>query len=354
MYKGKRSFNIQGNTVDCNSRTFVIAEVGVNHNGNFELVKKLITKAKESGADAVKFQLFKTHNLISDRGRRVDYGPPTKRESETVFEMFNRLEFKKKWIIPTLNIAHREKILVFFTPFSEEDVDILEEVNMPVYKISSGDVNHVLLIKKIARTKKPIIISSGKSTLSQIKESIDWIQKEGNSNIALLHCISSYPAPYESMNLSIINLFQNLFPKYPIGLSDHSIGILAAPLAVALGAQIVEKHFTLDNKLAGPDHWFSLNPRQFKKMVKDIKIAKSMLGCKRKEILNCEKDGYKYARRSIVAACDIRAGKRIRITDIAFKRPGYGMEPKMYKNLIGKRAKKHIKQDSLIHVDYLI
>lgn len=306
---------------------FILAEVGSNHNGSLEQAKKLIDVAVGAEADAVKFQIFKAEELSAD---------------EKTQRMLKEFELRREWIMELSEYAKRKNIMFLATPFDIEAVDLLDEINAPAFKIASGDLTDLPLIKYIAEKGKSIILSVGLGSLEEIREALDTIYSTGNRNVALLHCVASYPTKTEDVNLKVIETLKQKF-QIPIGFSDHTREVSIPIGAVALGANIIEKHFTLDRKLKGPDHPYALEPEELKIMVKGIRDVEKALGSGTKNIADSEKQGLVEGRRSIYAKVNISKGTTIRSDMLSILRPAVGIAPKYIDTVIGKKAKKEIK-----------
>jgi len=248
---------------------FIIAEAGVNHNGSIELAKKLIDAAKDAGADAVKFQTFKTENVVVKDAQKAEYQKETTGEGSQ-YEMIKKLELTEEDFRELADYAKEKDIMFLSSPFDKESVDLLNELDVPAFKVGSGEITNLPLLRYIAKKEKPIILSTGMSTLGEIEEALDVIRSEGVEDIILLHCVSNYPARIEDVNLRALGTLKQAF-KLPVGFSDHTLGITAPIAAVALGACVIEKHFTLDRNLPGPDHKASLEPEELKEMAKAIR-----------------------------------------------------------------------------------
>lgn len=327
---------------------FLIAEAGVNHNGDFSLAKKLIDLASEAKVDAIKFQTFNTDNLILKNTSKVDYQKKSNKDKESFYEMLKNFEFSKETFRKLKDYCKSKGIIFLSTPFDKEAVKILEEIDVPAYKIGSGDMNNFLLLKYICSKKKPILLSTGMATLEEVKESIDFLKKENIKDLIIFQCTSSYPAKYEDINLNIIDTYLNEFPDAIIGFSDHSLGIEASIGAVAKGAKVIEKHFTLDKKMEGPDHKASLSPNELFNWVRSIRTIEKSLGTDEKKPSKTESEISNTVRKSIVSLKDLEIGDIINSEDISIKRPGYGIPPKEYNNILGKRVKKRILKDTII------
>ena len=332
-----------GNGESC----FIIAEAGVNHNGDINLAKKLIDAAVVGGADAVKFQTFKAKNLVTRDAKKAEYQKKNDSATTTQFQMLKNLEFSEADFKKLFAHAKKKGIIFLSTAFDGESVDLLIRLDVPAFKIPSGDITNFPYLKKIALQKKPVILSTGMSTIDEIEEAVVYLKKHGCSEIILLHCTTSYPAPVESVNLCALNTIRDVF-SLPVGYSDHTEGIAIPIAAVALGACVVEKHLTLNRTLPGPDHKASIEPDEFKKMVRAIRDVESALGDGIKKMQPCEKVNRDVVRKSIVAAKDISQGSKISEKMLAIKRPGTGIEPKYVEKLIGKKARSGIKKDTVI------
>jgi len=324
---------------------FIIAEAGVNHNGDIRLAYKLVDAAKEAGADAVKFQTFKAENVVSKIAEKAEYQKETTNSKESQYEMIKKLEFSFEDFVKIKDYCDKKGIIFLSTPFDYESVDFLKSL-VPLYKIGSGEITNLPFLEYIAKKGKPIILSTGMSTLGEVEEAVKTITNVTSSlPLILLHCVSSYPAKYEDVNLKAMLSLQEAF-KLSVGYSDHTLGIEIAIAAVALGAKVIEKHFTLDRGLPGPDHKASLEPDELKKMVKAIRNVEKALGSGIKKAAQSELKVMKVARRSLVAARDIRAGEVVKESDILIKRPGTGILPKFKEIIIGMRLTRDVKKDN--------
>jgi len=337
---------VKNNSIKIKKPCFIIAEAGVNHNGSLKLAKKLINKAGEIGVDAIKFQTFKSEDLVIEKSKMADYQKKNIGKNESQLEMLKKLELSEKEFIELKKYCDRKKIIFLSTPHTEKAIDFLEPL-VPVYKIASGDLTNLPFLEKVAKKQKPIILSTGMADLKEIEEVIEIIKKNKNNKIFLLHCTTDYPCPTEEVNLRAILTLQQRF-NLPVGYSDHTKSTLISIVAVSLGAKIIEKHFTLDKKLLGPDHKASLIPNEFRKMVKEIRIIEKAMGSGIKKPTKNEEKIKKLMRKSVVAKTDIPKGTRIQKEMIIIKRPGIGIEPKFFNKIIGKKTKKNIKKDQLI------
>ena len=309
---------------------FIIAEAGINHNGNLEIAKKMITKAKECGADAIKFQTFKAEDLTSIKSK--------------FFKIFKNLELSYSDFIELYYYAKKQNIIIFSSPFSFEAIDLLTKIKTPAFKIASGDLTNIPLIKYTASKKKPMIVSTGMSNIEEIKNALRTIQSQGNNKIIILHSVSAYPAPINEVNLQTIQLLKRKF-HYPIGYSDNGSELLVPLIAVSNGAKVIEKHFTLDRKLKGPDHKLSADPQQFRILVNNIRSVEMMLGNGIKNCQPSEIENRVNARRSITANVTIPKGSKITQKMIGIKRPATGIEPKYFNEVLGKTATRTIKSE---------
>lgn len=331
---------------------FVIAEAGVNHNGDVNLAKRLIDVAVESGADAVKFQTFHADHMVTCTAAKADYQKSTTSSEESQYEMIKNLELSDDVFLELADYTRKQKILFLSTPFDEESVELLDRIDVPAYKISSGEITNFPLLKKIAEKKKPVIMSTGMATLGETEDAFHYLKKCGSEDIIILHCTTSYPAPVVSVNLNAMKTLRCAF-HVPIGYSDHTEGITIPIAAVAMGACVLEKHFTCDRTLPGPDHKASLESHELKAMItaiRDIELAK---GTGIKIPNDDEEEIKKVARKSIVAKKNIESGTILDESMLDFKRPGTGIEPIFLHRVVGKISKKEFMKDDLILWEYL-
>lgn len=329
-----------------NNNCFIIAEAGVNHNGNINIAKKLIDSAVESGVDAVKFQTFKSENLVVQNAPKAEYQKKTTGSGDQ-FQMLKSLELSLEEHIILKRYCEEKRILFMSTPFDFESVDLLEKLDTQLYKVSSGDLTNIPLLKYIAGLNKPMIVSTGMANLGEVEEAVEAIKKAGNNKISLLHCTSSYPAIYEDVNLNAMITLKNAF-KLPVGYSDHTNGMEVSIAAVAMGAKIIEKHFTLDKNMEGPDHKASLNPQELKNMVIGIRNIEKAIGDGIKRCNRIEEKNKFVSRKSIVAKRIIKKGEIISLDVVDIKRPEGGILPKYIENIIGCIATNDIPKDSFI------
>lgn len=325
---------------------FIIAEAGVNHNGDIELAKELIDAARNARVDAVKFQTFKAEKVVTQNAEKAEYQKETT-EKGSQYEMIKKLELTEEGFNDLANYAKKKNIVFLSSPFDKESVDLLDGINVPVFKVASGEITNFPLLTHIAKKGKPIILSTGMTTLGEVEEALNVIRSEGVKDIILLHCVSDYPAKMKDVNLRAMETLKHAF-KLPVGFSDHTLGITVPIAAVTLGACVMEKHFTLDKNLSGPDHKASLEPDELKEMVQAIRDVEQALGDGIKRSTKNEDEVKRVVRRSIVARVDIPDGTIITGDMIEVKRPGTGIEPKYTKLVVGKKAKMNIKKDDLI------
>lgn len=336
---------INNRNIGDNFPTFIIAEVGVNHNGSLELAKRLVDAAKYAGADAVKFQTFNTDKLVTRDADKAAYQIENS-DNDSQYDMLMDLELSAH-SFRELNDYAKDKGIVFLSsPFDEESVDLLDEIGVPMFKVASGEITNFSLLRSIAEKGKPIILSTGMSTMGEVEEAVNLIE-EYNDELILMHCLTSYPAKIEDANLNVIKTLKCTF-KQSVGFSDHTLGIEMAIAAVALGGSVIEKHFTVDKSLPGPDHKASLEPGEFAEMVKAIRNVEKGLGDGIKKPTIDENSIKKVVRRSIVAKENISAGSILTREMIDVKRPGTGIEPKYIINIIGREIKIDIKKNTLL------
>lgn len=343
-----KTIEIAGKMIGEGFPTFIIAEAGVNHGGDIELAKRHIREAKFSGADAIKFQTYKAENLVT-RDAPI-YWRVGNDKGKSQYQVFSKIHnFPVGFYKDCVKYANEIGIIFLSTPFGLEAVDLLEKVGVPAYKIASGDLTYHQLLQKVARTKKPIILSTGASTIGEIEESVNVIKQSGNNQIILLHCTLAYPTEQKDANLKMIRALSQIFPDYPIGYSDHTFDPMTPAFCVMMGARVVEKHFTVDKTLGGSsDHKLGVDPYQLKILVEEVRQAEKSLGREDKAPVETEKDALALARRSIVSAKKIKKGTKIKKEMLVCKRPGTGIAPKFLNIIVGKIAKKDIPEDTII------
>ena len=329
------------------NKVFVIAEAGVNHNGDMSLAKKLIYAAKEAGADAVKFQNFKASRVISTFAKKAEYQKNHTNDSESQLDLVSKLELKDDDYAILQDYAKKLGILFLSTPKDIPSAELLEKIDIPIYKIGSSEINNFEFLGYISSKNKPIILSTGMCVLSEVEEAINAIKNSGNSLVAILHCVSQYPTPIDQVNLKSMITMKKAF-NLPVGYSDHTIGSSVVLAAVALGAQIIEKHFTIDKTLEGPDHKVSMDLNEMKDMIKSIRSVESCLGDGLKRPAKCEINNIIHLRRSLVFSNNFKVGHMIDYDDLSIKRPGNGLEPKYKTQLIGQKLLKDVSMDEPI------
>lgn len=330
-------------------KVYIIAEAGVNHNGSVAIAKKLIDVASECGADAVKFQTFKTENIVSLNAQKADYQKQTTDRYESQFEMIKKLELDYNVHQDLINYANSKNIKFLSTPFDLESIELLDLLELDTFKIPSGEITNLPYLEKIGRLNKKIILSTGMSTLGEIEFALKILINNGTSrnNITVLHANTEYPTPVEDVNLKAMITIGKAFDiKY--GYSDHTLGIEVPIAATALGASIIEKHFTLDKMMEGPDHKASLEPRELKKMVESIRNIEKALGSPIKKPTDSEFKNISAARKSIVALRAIKKGEVFSEKNISIKRPGNGISPMRWYEVINSKALKSYDKDELI------
>ena len=335
-----------------NKPVYIIAEAGLNHKGNLEIAKKLILEAKRSGCNAVKFQSFEASSRVSKKVKSVNYSEEADGLQENIHEMFKRLSLNFEQTKKLFNFAKKQNIEIFSTPFDEKQVDILEKLNVKFYKIASVDLVNIPLLEKVSKTNKPVILSTGMSNLSNIEDAVEIFRKNGNKNLILLHCLSSYPANENEINLKAINTLKKSF-NVPVGLSDHYPGTEISLMAIGLGANIIERHFTLDKNLEGPDHILSSEPHEMKKLVEISRNSQNILGDGVKKIQPSEYIVINSQRKSIYAKKDIKKGKKISKNDVIIKGPGGGILPKYLELILNRKTKLFIAKDYPITWDMI-
>jgi N,N'-diacetyllegionaminate synthase len=347
----EKNIVIGNKTIGPGFPVYIIAEVGINHNGSVDLAKKMITLAKTCGVDAIKFQIFKSEEFVSNPDDVYTYTSQGKPVTESMLAMFKRYEFNGDDWKEIFTFCQKEGVDFFATPQNPSDLDfLLSIVDVPVIKIGSDDLTNLDLMAYYAKKGKPLIISAGMAYLSEIEDAVNTIREVGNSNIAVLHCISSYPTKAEDVHLRKMETIRRAFDVVT-GFSDHTNGSIAAIGAVALGASIIEKHFTLDKNLPGPDHRFSANPEELRELVESIRFIEKAMGDQSIQPTPTEHEMRALARRSIVASSDIIEGETIHRNCVDFKRPGTGLPPKYLKYILGKKARSDIKKNNQITFD---
>lgn len=331
------------------SKTFIIAEAGVNHNGNIETAKKLVDAAVMAGADAVKFQTFKTENLVCRDARKANYQMETTDKNESQFDMLKRLELTSEMHEQLMEYCGQKEIMFLSTPFDIDSLYYLIDLGVDIIKIPSGEVTNYPLLREAGRANKRIILSSGMSTLDEVKDAVKVLKDNGSRDVTVLHCNTEYPTPYSDVNLQAMLTLKKIL-NVEVGYSDHTQGIEIPIAAVTLGAVVIEKHFTLDKNMEGPDHKASLEPSELQAMVRAIRNIESALGDGQKKPSESEKKNIDTARKSIVAKCEIEAGERLTEDNLTTKRPGTGISPMQWNQVIGQSARRRFSADELIEL----
>jgi N,N'-diacetyllegionaminate synthase len=327
--------------------TLVIAEAGVNHNGNEAIARQLIDVAAGAGADAVKFQTFKAELVATAYAPKAQYQIETTGEQETQYEMLKKLELSRDAHVALMDHARQRGICFLSTPFDEQSADLLADLGVEAFKLSSGEITNLPFLAHVARKGRPVIMSTGMATLGEVETAVHEVRAAGNPHLVVLHCVTNYPARPADVNLKAMDTMARAF-GVPVGYSDHTRGIEVALAAVALGACIVEKHFTLDRRLEGPDHKASLEPHELEALVKGIRIVEAALGDGRKEPCADEREILPVARRSVVVVRDLPNGSVLTADAVACKRPGTGMAPSMLPHILGRRTIRSISAGELL------
>ena len=326
---------------------YIIAEAGVNHNGDIETAKRLVDIAKNAGCDCVKFQTFSADKIVTKNAERAKYQIENTQNADSQYEMLKKLELSYNDFFELKTYCDKVKIDFLSTPFDEDAVDILEKIGVDAYKIPSGEITNKPLLQYIARKNKQVLLSTGMSTLEEVRKDIQWIEEMENNKIILFHCTSNYPAPYSSVNMKAMLTLKDEF-GYPVGYSDHTRGIEIALMSVAYGAVVVEKHFTYDRNAEGPDHKASLEPSELKCMVESIRHIEEAIGSGEKKPSDSELSTREVARKSLVWKNNKIAGDIITREDICCKRPGTGICPEKIDEIVGRTVARTCKEDVLI------
>lgn len=343
-------FEIGGRPVGGSHPTYVIAEAGANHNRDIAIARRLIEVAKEAGADAVKFQTYSGDRIYSKKTPRFSYLAPI--TDKPPAELLEDISLPREWQGELAAYASDVGIHFFSTPFDHEAVDELDALDVPLLKVASFEIVDLPLIRKAASTGRPLIISTGMATLDEIREAVDAALDGGASEVGLMQCTSLYPAPAELANLRAMDTMRREF-GVPVGLSDHTLGIVVPIAAAALGAAFLEKHFTVDRTMEGPDHPFALEPGELKAMIAGIRESQQALGDGRKEGPSEQESGemYTLARRSLIATRDLPAGTKLEADMITVKRPGFGIAPKHLEQVLGRELKVDVEEDDILTWD---
>ncbi|MCR4861359.1 MAG: N-acetylneuraminate synthase [Ruminococcus sp.] len=329
-------------------RTLIIAEAGVNHNGSLKIAKELVRTAKECGADIVKFQTAKLDSLVSKHAEMADYQKKNIGKVESQKEMLSKLLLSYEDFLELADYCKQVGIMFLSTPFDIDSIHFLAPMQ-EIWKVPSGEITNYPYLVEIAKTGKRVIISTGMCEMIEIEEALKVLRDNGTNDITVLHCTTEYPAPFDEVNLNVMNTLKKEF-GYTVGYSDHTKGIEVPIAAVALGAEVIEKHFTLDRNMEGPDHKASLEPDELKAMVEGIRNIEKALGTSEKKPSEIEMKNRLVARKSIVARKDIKAGDIFTVDNLTTKRPGSGISPMKWNEVIGQTAKRDFSEDELIEI----
>ena len=344
------NIKIANRTIGEGEPCFIIAEAGVNHNGDISLARQLIDVAKEAGADAVKFQTFSAEKIATRYAEKAEYLKRTTKQEESHYDILTKQELSEKAHLELKDYTERRGIMFLSTPYDKGSVDLLVRLGVPALKVSSADITNHPLLAHVAAQKLPVILSTGMSTLDEVEDAVGVTKSTGNEQLILLHCNFNYPARMEDINLRAMDTLRQAF-GFPVGYSDHTMGFEVSLAAVTMGAVVIEKHFTLDRNLPGPDHLASLEPTELKNMVTGIRNVELALGSPEKCPTGEEIPNRQTSRRSIVAATDIPEGTVITNDMLDAKRPGTGISPKHFDALVGRKTLSVIKKDELITWD---
>jgi N,N'-diacetyllegionaminate synthase len=328
---------------------YIIAEAGVNHNGSLELAKKLVDKAKDAGADCIKFQTFIAKNIASKNAKKAEYQLESTDSEESQLDMLRKLELSFAEFVELYDYCINNSIEFLSTGFDFDSIDFLHSLGMAKWKIPSGDITNLPYLIKIGKLNKPVILSTGMSTIEDIRDAVKALSENGSGEITILHCTTEYPTPFEDVNLAAMETIKNEF-GLPIGYSDHTRGIEIPVAAVALGATIIEKHFTLDRSMEGPDHKASLEPDELKAMVSSIRHVEKAIGNSTKQPVKSEEKNMMIARKSIITSSSIKKGELFTEDNLTVKRPGNGISPMKWFEIIGKTATRDFEVDELIEL----
>lgn len=328
----------------------IVAEIGCNHNGNVELAKEMMKRAKEAGADAVKFQSFVPENLVSKYAPKAEYQKQNDGNGSQL-DMLKKLALTEDEYLELIQYAKNLNIGIFSTPFDSDSFSFLQRIGQNVWKVPSGEITNLPYLQKVAAIEchnKQIILSTGMSTVEEVKYAINVLRQSKNTDFTILHCNTQYPTEAEDMNLLAINKLRELAPDWRVGLSDHSEGIVASLVAVGLGAKFIEKHFTLDKNMSGPDHKASITPEELEELCTGVHKAEIMLGSEEKRVTDSERKNIFVARKSIVAKRKIEKNEIFSENNITCKRPGNGISPIHWYEVLGKKAEKDFEMDEMI------
>lgn len=331
------------------NKVFIIAEAGVNHNGDMKIAKQLVDAACDAGADAVKFQTFKAENIVCKTTPKAEYQLETTDKSETQYDMLKKLELTRQMHKELIEYCTEKKIMFLSTPFDIESIRMLAELGIQLFKIPSGEITNLPYLREVAKQHKKVILSTGMSNMEEVKAAVKVLENNGTNDIILLHCNSQYPTPVSDVNLlAMVKIHEEL--KLPVGYSDHTQGIEMPIAATALGATVIEKHFTLDKNMEGPDHKVSLEPYELKQMVEGIRKVELALGTGIKQVSESEKKNIDIVRKSIVASAVIKKDEIYTNENLTTKRPGNGISPMRWDEIIGSKANRDYEVDEMIQI----
>lgn len=334
---------------EINMSVYIIAEAGVNHNGNLTLAKEMVDVAKVSGVDCIKFQTFISDKIVSKNAKKADYQKKLTNISENQLDMLRKIELSFDDFIELNKYCKLREIQFLSTAFDFDSIDFLNGLDMEIWKIPSGEITNLPYLIKIAKSHKPVILSTGMSTLDEVGEAINVLNTNGCGDMTILHCTTEYPAPYVDVNLKVMDTLRQKF-NVPVGYSDHTNGIEISIAAVAMGATVIEKHFTLNKNMEGPDHKASLEPYELKEMVNAIRNVELGLGNGDKKPAKSEMKNIAIARKSIIASNPINKGEVFTVENLTVKRPGNGISPMKWFEVLGQKATKDFVEDELIEL----
>jgi N-acetylneuraminate synthase len=346
-------FSIGARPIGPGRPCFVIAEAGVNHNGDLDTACRLVDAAKEAGADAVKFQTFRADALVTPKAPKAPYQLETSAPGQSQHAMLRGLELSPAFHEALIDRCRRQDIVFLSTPFDEQSADLLVDLGVTALKIPSGEITNLPFLRHVAAKKLPVLLSTGMAFLGEVERALEEMAGTGPAGTALLHCLSSYPAPPGQANLRAMATMRAAF-GLPVGYSDHTPGLEVALAAVALGADILEKHFTLDRTMPGPDHRASLEPAELAALVRGVRVVEASLGDGRKRRQPCEEDVARVARKSITTKVAIAKGGVIASEALAMRRPGTGLAPELAPLLIGRKAARDIEADALLRLEDIV
>ncbi len=348
-----QTFEVDGRQVGGDAPCFVIAEAGVNHNGDLALARELIAVAAEAGADAVKFQTFRAERLASPTAPKAQYQAANEdRGDESQMEMLRRLEMPEAWYPVLLEDARRRGVVLLSTPFEEESADFLDQHHLPAFKVPSGELTNLAFLAHLARKGRPLLMSTGMAVLDEVAAALEVIREAGGRQVAVLQCVSSYPTPLAQANVRAMLTLQQTF-GVPAGYSDHTEGIEAALAAAALGASVIEKHMTVSRRLSGPDHKASLEPGELVAMVRGIRRVQEALGSGHKAPTDDERGTAAVARKSVILVRAVAAGTRLESADLTIRRPGTGLQPSALPTVLGRRTLRALAEGHVLALEDL-